>query len=417
MVFDGTFRHRLPGMLGGRAAVCAALALLAVLAGSARASADGITWGVNDDAGKYAPNGPFWRTLLGVGLTSDTITVRWDDQSPTGFVGEDGTFLAPALAAAESSGVAVTFDVYPARAAALAVPGDAGRFADWVAGLARAYPSVREYTVMNECNTSRFGGPQYVRGRNVSAARCGAFLAAAYDALKRVDPTLFVWGLGLSPRGNPPPGPGRASPRATDPIDWLGFLGQWYRRNGRRRPLMDGLDLHPYPIPQNLPFATGYRDPTSFTGTNLARVYQAFYNAFAGTHQRTVGPGRLPVSLNEVGIQTTPSAATTASYIGLENGPGVDASGSQRYQATWYRRMIDVVLCDADVTTVDIFKLVDETELSGWQSGLFFAGYVPKLSAAVVRDELVRTGNVCPTGRAAYFVPEPPAVALAAKRP
>lgn len=420
MAPEEAIRHRCRGMSGGRGAVCAALALVVfLLAGAGRAAADGITWGVNDDAGKYEPaDGPFWTALESVGLTSDTMTVRWDDRSPTGFVGEDGTFLGPALTAAEAAGVAVTFDVYPERAAALAVHGDARRFASWVAALARAYPYVRTYTVMNECNTSRFGGRQYVEGVNVSAPRCGAFLAATYDALKKVDPTLFVWGLGLSPRGNPPPRRGQASPRATDPIDWLGFLGRWYRQSGRVRPLMNGLDLHPYPIPQNLPFSTGYRDPTAFTVTNLSRVYQAFYDAFAGTHQRTVGPGRLPVGLNEVGVQTAPSAATADEYTGVENAPGVAQSGSQRYQATWYRRMIDFVLCDADVTAVDIFKLVDETDLSGWQSGLFFAGYVPKTSAFVVRDELASTGDVCPVGRATYFRPAPPAVApLAAARP
>ena len=104
---------------------------------------------------------------------------------------------------------------------------------------------------------SLFVNPQYVGGKNVSAARCGAFLAAAYDALKVVDPAIFVWGLGLSPRGNPVPTDG-SSPRATNPVDWLELPRPWYRASGRTAPLMDGLDLHPYPIPQSLPFETGY---------------------------------------------------------------------------------------------------------------------------------------------------------------
>ena len=45
---------------------------------------------------------------------------------------------------------------------------------------------------------------------------------------------------------------------------------------------MDGLDFHPYPIPQNLPFETGYNDPTSFSVTNLPRIYQAFYDGVPG---------------------------------------------------------------------------------------------------------------------------------------
>jgi hypothetical protein len=387
-----------------RLAVLAALiALLGT--GVAGASANPIVWGVNDDAGKYENgNGPFWTTLRSVGMTSDSMTLRWDESSPTGFEGNEADFLPASLEAAVAAGVSVTFDVYPRHSSALASPANVGRFAAWVAELAHAYPQVREYVVMNECNTSLFANPQYVRGQNVSAARCGAFLAATYDALKAIDPTIFVWGLGLSPRGNPVPTDG-SSPRATNPVDWLRFLGQWYRSSGRAKPLMDGLDLHPYPIPQTLPFETGYPGGTSFSVVNLPRAYQAFYSAFAGTAQRTVGPGRLPVSLNEVGIQTTPAPGVAAAYDGLENAAGVAETGSEAYQSAWYTKLVDYALCDADVTKVNIFKLVDETSLTGWQSGLFYAGFVPKLSAMTFSAELARTGGACPTGEAAWFSP------------
>src|SRR6185437_9422915 len=272
-----------------RALLLSFMCAIVLAFGAARASADNITWGVNDDAGKYEKgDGPFWSTLLGVGMASNTFTLRWDETSATGFSGNDADFLAPSLAAASAAGVHVTFDVYPLHSGALADPANAARFAAWVAGLAQSYPEVREYVVMNECNISLFVNPQYAGGQNVSAAQCGTFLAAAYDALKSVDPSIFVWGLGLSPRGNPVPKDG-SSPRSTNPMDWLRFLGQWYRASGRTTPLMDGLDLHPYLIPQNLPFETGYNDPTSFSVTNLPRVYGAFFAAFNGTAQPTVG--------------------------------------------------------------------------------------------------------------------------------
>jgi hypothetical protein len=373
--------------------------------GAAAASADDIVWGVNDDAGKFEMgDSTFWTTLRSVGLTSDTMTVRWDETTDTGYDGNDAQLIGPALDAAAAAGVNVTFAVYPRHSNALSSPGNASRFAAWLTTVAQTYPQVHDYAVMNECNTSLFVNPQYVGGKNVSAARCGIFLAAAYDALKAVDPTIDVWGLGLSPRGNPVPQDG-SSPRATNPIDWLGFLGQWYRHSGRALPLMDGLDLHPYPIPQNLPFESGYSSPTAFSVTNLPRAYQAFFTAFRGTTQPTVGPGRLPVSLNEVGIQTVPPASVASSYTGVENAAGVAATGTEPYQAGWYRRLIDFALCDADVKKVDIFKLVDETELEGWQSGLFYVGYVPKLSSATVPAELARTAGKCPTGDAAFFVP------------
>jgi hypothetical protein len=385
--------------------LAALLALAAALGLCGAAPADDIVWGVNDDAGKYElGDSTFWTTLRGVGLTSDTMTVRWDETADDGFDGNDAQLLGPAIDAATAAGVNVTFAVYPRHSNSLSSPVNASRFASWLATLAQTYPQVRDYAVMNECNTSLFVNPQYVAGKNVSAARCGIFLASAYDALKAVDPTIVVWGLGLSPRGNPVPKDG-SSPRATNPIDWLGFLGQWYRHSGRSLPLMDGLDLHPYPIPQSLSFEGGYTSRTAFSVTNLPRAYQAFFTAFRGTPQPTVGPGRLPVSLNEVGIQTAPPSSVAGSYTGIENGAGVAATGTETYQSTWYRKLVDFALCDADVKKVDIFKLVDESGLEGWQSGLFYVGYLPKLSAATVAAELLRTAGKCPVGDAEYWVP------------
>jgi hypothetical protein len=111
------------------------------------------------------------------------------------------------------------------------------------------------------------------------------------------------------------------------------------------------------------------------------------------------------VSLNEVGIQTMPPAGEAAAYSGTENAAGVEQTGSEAYQADWYTKLVDYALCDADVTKVNIFRLVDETSLLGWQSGLFYPGFVPKLSAATFPAELARTDGMCPTGEAAWFSP------------
>ena len=52
---------------------------------AAAASADNVVWGVNDDAGKYEQgDGPFWTTLRAVGMTSDTMTLHWDETDADG---------------------------------------------------------------------------------------------------------------------------------------------------------------------------------------------------------------------------------------------------------------------------------------------------------------------------------------------
>jgi len=380
--------------------------------GASQAAANGVAFGVNDNAGLYeAGTGPFWDTMTGLGLTTNTITLRWDETTPDGLNPTDRVDLAPALAAADRANATVEFDVYPRHASELADPRGPARFASFLTRLATAYPDVTQYVVMNECNQDLFVNPQSRHGRNLSAARCGAFLAAGYDALKAVSPGIFVWGLGLSPRGNRPD---RTDHPSTDPIDWLGLLGQWYRTSGRTRPLMDGLDLHPYPIPQSVPFAQGnsLAGGPSYGVATLPSVYQAFYDAFDGTGQPTVGPGGLPVSLNEVGIQTVPQGI---GYTGTETaGWGIDgATGTWAYQAAWYKRLIDTAQCDASITNVNIFKLIDQNDLSGWQSGLFELGWVPKMSAGVVSHEIA-TVKTCPTGPPTLWEPTADAGVLGA---
>jgi hypothetical protein len=186
----------------------------------------------------------------------------------------------------------------------------------------------------------------------------------------------------------------------------LSALGTWYKASkysGQR--IMDGLDVHPYPIPQSTPFALGNSNAggPAYGVATLPLVYQAFYEAFSGTAQPTVGPGRLPVSLNEVGIQTIP---TVGGYTGAETaGWGIEgATGSEGYQAQWYKQMIDAVQCDASITNVNIFKLLDQSDLGAWQSGLFQLGWVAKQSAQVVRNEIASVAS-CPTGAAKLWSP------------
>jgi hypothetical protein len=396
-----------------RVAAVIALVVVAFSLGATRAAADGVRFGVNDDEGLFEKGtGPFFTMLTGLGMHDDTVTVRWDETTPDGFEVLDAAtgatlkdFLPPTVAAAELAGVTLTFDVYPRHSAAAGDPEpNAPRFAAWLAELATAYPGVTHYVVMNECNQPLFVNPQYDRhGTLVSAAACGEFLAQGYDALKSVNPAIFVWGLGLSPHGAKVNG---RPHRDASPFDFLAALGAWYRTGPYRgRPIMDGLDLHPYPIPQSTPFSRGNSSVggPGYGVATLPLVYQAFYDAFWKTAQPTVGPGGLPVSLNEVGIQTVPSVA---GYTGYETaGWGVDeVTGSEGYQASWYEHLIRVTQCDASIANVNVFKLLDQADLGGWQSGLYQLGWVAKTSAGVVKDALAGVVE-CPAGAPSRWMP------------
>ena len=395
------------------AAACAGTAL--ALAGPAAA---GVSVGVNDDAGKDPSLlSWFYPTMGSEGLQGDTLTLRWDEGSPSTV--PDQAAVSQAIATADANGVTIELDLYPlhsqvftdaARCAPSTDPegcGDTARiqeFAAWTAQVARTFPTVRQFFVMNECNQPLYVNPQWdTSGQNQSAEICGRALAAAYDALHAVSPANVVWGVGLSPRGNDDPT--ATSNSSTSPVSFLEDLGAWFKafaaETGRTQPLMDGLDFHPYPVPQSLSFAAGYASPNNASVSNLPRIYQAFYDGFNGSPQRTIGQqagGGLPVSLNEVGIQTDSSGQP--GYTGTEvsaNAAGgvIGQYATESYQSSWYVQMLNLVACDPNVRLVNIYHLLDEPALAGWQSGLYYIDRTAKASAAAVHDWIATTAGNC----------------------
>jgi hypothetical protein len=376
--------------------------------------------------------GWLYPTMGSEGLQLSTITVRWDESSPTAV--PDEAAVSRAISAAKANGQTVELDLYPLHSMVFtggtkctpsSDPQGCGSttqiqaFAAWTGQVALAFPTVHQFVVMNECNQPLFVNPQFdTSGQNQSAAICGRALAASYDVLKSVGSQNQVWGVGLSPRGND--NPNAATNVSTSPVAFLTALGAWFKASGRTRPMMDGLDFHPYPIPQSQPFAQGYADVRSASVSNLPRIYQAFYDGFNGSAQPTIGQqagGGLPLSLNEVGIQTDSSGKP--GYVGVENaanaaGGVIGATATEAYQSSWYLQMLDLVACDPNVKLVNIYHLLDEAELSGWQSGLYYVDRTPKLSAATVHDWIATTGGVC---RGASHPWTPPGVPAQGGRP
>jgi hypothetical protein len=400
----------------------AALAVAAAALLPASASANLIV-GINDDA-RYEAAQPtfFMPTMAADGLKMNALTIRWDENQPTSIDPDLQDQIGQVIAAAATAGVTVELDLYPLHSQAFTggrrcavspdptACGDStkiAQFAAWTAMVAQTFPTVHQFIVMNECNQPLFVNPQWTTaGTNQSAAVCGRALAAAYDALKAVSTSNFVWGVGLSPRGND--APNAASNSSTSPVKFLGALGAWFRsfaaKTHRTAPLMDGLDFHPYPVPQSLSFAKGYGDPRDASISNLPRIYQAFYDAFNGTKQRTIGQqkgGGLPLSLNEMGIQT--DASKQPGYTGFEvsaNSAGgmVGQFATEAYQASYYKQMLQLLSCDPNVRVINLFRLVDEPNLAGWQSGLYWVGSgtpVPKQSATMLSAWMAQTQGKC----------------------
>jgi hypothetical protein len=382
------------------------LLLPLALALCAAACAQGaVRFGVTEDAGKYADDGgaTFFPTLTDLGMTQNRITVFWDAAHPAEI--QEKAFLDRSLPVAAAHHIQIVFSVQPRHPTDVtSTPGGALAFAQYTALLARAYPQVKQFVIGNEPNQPRFWRPQFSpSGRGVAAAAYEQLLALSYDALKAVDPTIDVIGLGLSPRGNDDPH--ARSNVSTSPVRFIHDLGVAYRASGRTRPIMDELAFHPYPNPSsgNDPLLKGYQWPNAGV-PNFARIKQAVWDAFAGTAQPTFAePGAgylaapapaappLTLFLDETGWQATIPPSERSAYTGRENSKTV----SEATQARIYGDLVRFVECDPSVTALDLFHLEDESDLDRFQSGLVRADGTRRSSYDAVRSAIAETDGRC----------------------
>ncbi|MGB2875797.1 MAG: hypothetical protein WBB76_10035 [Gaiellaceae bacterium] len=373
---------------GLASSICAAL----TLAGAAQG---GMTFGVSEDRGKNTDPASFFATLKDLGFTDNRATLAWDPSQPDVIPGKDS--LALWLPLAQAAGVRIVFSVSPLHARDLssnAAP--VAEFATFLQLLAKTFPQVKDYVIGNEPNQPYFWLPQYgAGGKPVSAASYERVLAQSYDALKAIDPTINVIGIGLSPRGND-------DPRAIDnisrsPVRFLHDLGVAYRASHRTKPLMDELSFHPYPHYNSDPPAVGYRWPNAGI-PNLGRIRQAVWDAFNGTAQPTFAEqgkqtfaAPLRFELDEIGWQVAIPPSLASLYQGVETEKPV----SEISQARYYSRSIKAAECDPSVRSLSFFLLLDEPNLSRWQSGLERLDGSHRPSYDAVKQTIAQTQGKC----------------------
>jgi hypothetical protein len=364
---------------------------LVALALAAPAGAE-IVIGAADNRPESSPEQAerFYDTMSEIGLKENRLTVVWNPQRPTVIEREEALDQAVALASAR--GVAITLSVYAKPSNSLSSnPSNANRFVSFLAHLARTYPGVRSFIVGNEPNKPLGWMPQFAPGgRPVACSSYAGILAASYDALKTVDPGITVVGLAAGARGND--NPASRSNASISPVRCIRDIGRAYRATRRTKPLMDELSLHPYPNNMADSLETGYRWPNAGI-PNLARIKQAVWDAFNRTGQPTFAEPGAPLRtlrfrLNEIGWQTTIPPSSVHAYERQENIPVTDDG----HQAAVYGNLIPYLACDPSVRSLLFFNMVDDSDLTGWQSGLLRADWTRRPSYNIVRSAIqVRT--------------------------
>jgi hypothetical protein len=371
-------------------ACCACAAL--VLCG--RASAN-VSFGITEDTGALGDPTMFYSTLNDLGATENRIAINWDPAQPTTIPNQPG--LDYWLPQAAIHGVRVLFAVAPAHPGDItSSPARITQFVAFLQQLARTYPFVKDYVIGNEPNQPRFWQPQFSStGADLSGAAYEPLLAASYDGLKAVSPSINVIGVGLSPRGND--NPFAKDNVSTSPVRFLHDLGVAYRASKRNKPLMDELGFHPYPNQNNDPPLKGYPWPKAGI-PNLDRIKQAVWDAFNGTAQpmfaergKPAPPNALKLDLDETGWQVAIPAALQSLYTGKENVVTID----EGTQAQYYSDIVHFVSCDPDVRSLSFFHLVDEQPLDRWQSGLIRLDDSKRPSYAAVKTAIAQTQGKC----------------------
>jgi hypothetical protein len=380
--------------------VCGCILIALALAGAAQGS---LAVGITEDAGKATDGGAsFFATMDDVGLTVNRVSVTWDPARPDIIPGQ--TEIASWLPQAQTAGVRIMFAVSAAHSRDLtSSPSAPAQFADFLQRVARAFPQVRDFVIGNEPNQPYFWQPQFdSAGRPLSAAAYEAVLAKSYDALKAVDPTINVIGVGLSPRGND--NPHARTNISRSPVRFLHDLGAAYRASGRAKPLMDELAYHPYPSSSRDGLSKGYTWPNAGVA-NVDRIKQAVWDAFHGTAQTTfaeTGVKRfakpLMFELDEVGWEVAIPPALSSFYFGTEKSPVTD----EATQAQIYSDLIKELSCDDSVRSLNFFHLMDERDLGRWQSGLVRADGSHRPSYDAVKQTIAQTKGNCQDQQTAW---------------
>jgi hypothetical protein len=300
--------------------------------------------GVDDDTLKWTPH-PLRvvRRQRALGAQAVRLWVPWQGEAePTGARLDE---LERAELAAQHTNVVLA--VFGGSRNTPTTRWAQARFCAYTRATLARVPHARAVVVWNEANARAFW--------NGTAADYASLLARCYDLLHR--PGLTV--LDSTAAGH-------------EPDRFLRELGAAYRASGRRRPLVDAFGHNPYPRTPGEPPQTVHTD--GFLGQgDYARLMRVLRLAFGKTPD---------VWYLETGYQSSVPARLLDYYLGRENVQTI----TPEQQAERLGEAIRLAACQKHVRAFFNFELVDDTQLAGWQSGLFWSdGHRKPAAAAFAR--------------------------------
>jgi hypothetical protein len=329
------------------------------------------------------------QTTRDAGFDAVLISSKWTPGATT-LAPAERRALANAVRAATRNDLQVFVFVWHGLSGATPrTPAAQGQFAAYTVSLARAFPQVRHIVIGNEPNLNTFWTPQYGPGGSDAAAKgYSELLARTYDALQAVSPRPEVIGGALAPRGSDRPSLKRDT---HSPTRFIEDLGAFYHSSGRTEPIMDALAMHPYMRTSALSPSDTHAASTTITIGDYTKLVTLLGSAFGAAQHGA----DLPIYYTELGVQTGVPANHRQAYTDLESPAAIDAVDTET-QAVYYREALKLAACQPHVRGLFILHTYDESDLAGWQSGLYYADKKPKASLDDFRDaaKAARKGNL-----------------------
>jgi hypothetical protein len=364
------------GMWRSLLRLVAALTAWLTLAGAAHAGGPGLVLGATEDAVRsttLATAKTQMDLLALAGFRAVRITQVWAP-GERALSAQDQTVLTNVAAAAKLSNITVLTSVLNQGSKTTPLTdADQSDFAAYATDIVQQVPSFRILIVGNEPNLNRYWLPQFnADGSDAAAPAYESLLAKTYDAVKAAAPAVTVLGGAVSPRGGDVGGGIRPT---HSPTVFIQDLGQAYRDSGRTTPIMDGFAFHPYEDNSSIAPADG-------THPNSTTIALADYDKLVALLTAAFGNDALPIWYDEFGVESQIPPAKQSLYTNTE--PTTTKPVPEATQAAYYQQAVQLAFCQPNVRGLFLFHAVDERDLTGWQSGLYYADDTPKSSLAAV---------------------------------
>lgn len=256
------------------------------------------------------------------------------------------------------------------------------------------FPETYAIEIGVEPNSHTFWWPQFnPDGTQASAAPYEMWLAKCYDKVKSSHPNVLVIGGSLSSRGEDDP---HKPTSGTSPVLFLQKLCEAYKASGRTRPVMDWLDMHSYPDPED-------QDPTvqhPYPSTTITIADYDKLEGVLGCFQGTAQPEPL-VLWGEGGYNTLIPEGLEKKFGYYGKKPDSIRLVDETTEGSYVAEQIQMAAAQPCSVGFINFHFVDDPNVAkNWQSGFAYAPKQPKRGKASAGQSLTLKQSLPPVRKA-----------------